>query len=298
MATVSVTNTLANGDVPDASLWNTNYTDITTWLNNRYNGTDTWLFMKVSGTSGNCADISGSAATTELSLNNTATDGDPMLTFKLSGSQTHVIGVDDSDSDFLKFATTGLTANVAMQIPTAGASVQFASGSGSAPGVSFISSTNTGLFYSSGLVAVVAGNNVWSATDTAQTWSIGGTGIFESSSSYLRPVTNNAINLGTSANKWVEVFAVAGTINTSHSSTKTNISPLLDFHIPPAVRYDRNGRSYIGYLNDGLPSEARPRTETGEVDEVSNYEAAVVGELCAGWYDHESRLKRLEASVA
>lgn len=46
MAVLSVTYTLANGQTPDASLWNTNYADIVNWLNNFYNGTSTWPIVK------------------------------------------------------------------------------------------------------------------------------------------------------------------------------------------------------------------------------------------------------------
>ena len=101
MAVFAVTNTFVSGAVITAAGHNTNWSDVTTWLNNRYNGSDTWLFMKVSSTDSNPVDIVSSAATTQVSINNTAADGDPLLTFKLSGSQTHVIGVDDSNSDFL-----------------------------------------------------------------------------------------------------------------------------------------------------------------------------------------------------
>jgi len=148
MAELDISVTVSNGQTSDASFWNTPYSEIETWLNNRYNGTDTWLNMKVSATAANPVDIVSSAGTTELSLNNTATDGDPLLTFKLSGSQTHVIGVDDSDSDYLKFATTGITSNVAMQIPTGGAAVEFADGSAGSPSITNIGDTNTGAYFS------------------------------------------------------------------------------------------------------------------------------------------------------
>ena len=101
MAVFVPTNTFASGAVIIASGHNTNWSDVTTWLNNRYNGIDTWSFMKVSSTNANPVDITSSAAVTELSINNTATDGDPVITWELSGVQKFVLGVDDSDSDSL-----------------------------------------------------------------------------------------------------------------------------------------------------------------------------------------------------
>ena len=147
MAVFAVTNTFASLTTITASAHNTNWSDVTTWLNNRYNGTDTWNFVKVSGTDANPMDVTSSGATTELSINNTATDGDPLLSFKLSGSQTHGIGVDDSDSDALVGGTTAITTNQWLRVPSTGAQAQFNAGTVSIPGVSFIGDSNTG-FYS------------------------------------------------------------------------------------------------------------------------------------------------------
>lgn len=173
MANLVITNTFTNNTTADASQVNTNYTDISTWLNNRDNATDYWLNMKVSATAANPVDIVSTASTTEVSINNTATDGDPILTFKLSGSQTHVIGVDDSDSDFLKFATTSITTNVAMQIPTTGVQIQCPSGSAATPSHSFIGQTNTGMYQSGGSLRFSANGTLGlQFTDTAGTISL------------------------------------------------------------------------------------------------------------------------------
>jgi len=154
MANVAVTNTFVAATTISSSQVNTNFTDLVTWLNNRNSGSDTWGVLKVSGTTGNLADFTSTASTTEVSINNTAADGDPQITFKLNGSQISVIGVDDSDSDFLKFSTTAITTNVAMQIPTVGAQVQFNGGTTALPSISFIGDPDSG-FYS-------LGSNAWS----------------------------------------------------------------------------------------------------------------------------------------
>jgi len=104
MAEVAVTNTFVTNTVISSSAVNQNYSDLVTWLNNRYNGVDTWSFVKVSSTDTNPVDIISSGATTEVSIDNTATDGDPVLSLNLSGVLAFRFFVDDSDSDKLKMA--------------------------------------------------------------------------------------------------------------------------------------------------------------------------------------------------
>lgn len=145
MANVAVTNTFTTGTIV-ASEVNTNFTDITTWLNNRNAGSDTWAYLKVSATDAAPVDFSSSGATTEVSINNSATDGDPLLTFKLSGATKFTMGIDDGDSDIFKIGTTGLATNVALSIPAAGSAVYFADGSAGSPSISFASDPDTGVF--------------------------------------------------------------------------------------------------------------------------------------------------------
>lgn len=146
MAVFAATNTFVSGASITAAGHNTNWSDVTTWLNNRYNGTDTWLNMKVSATAANPVDVSGSASTTEVSINNTATDGDPILSFKLSGTAILTMGVDDSASDLFKIGTTAITTAVSMQIPAAGSQVQFAAGTVGAPSISIIGDATSGFY--------------------------------------------------------------------------------------------------------------------------------------------------------
>lgn len=150
MAELAVTNTLVDGNTIAALGLNTNFSDIVTWLNARYNGTDTWPNMKVVSTAANPIDISGSSATTELSINNTATDGDPVLSFELGGNAIHTMGVDDSDGDIFKLGTSSITTQVSFQVPAAGSQVQFALGSAAAPSVSGIGIATSGIFFTAG----------------------------------------------------------------------------------------------------------------------------------------------------
>jgi len=53
-------------------------------------------------------------------------------------------------------------------------------------------------------------------------------------STYLRPSNNNAMSLGDGTNRWSEVFAVNGTINTSDAREKTAVSALNDAELTAA----------------------------------------------------------------
>lgn len=215
MAAFVVTNTFVSGASITASGHNTNWSDVTTWLNNRYNGVDTWLNVKVSSTAANPVSVVSTAATTEVSIDNTAADGDPEVTFKLSGTQTHVVGVDDSDSDFLKFATTGLTTNVAFQIPTTGQQVQFAVGLATAPSVSFIGDADSGLYRAGANDVAIAVNGAigFDVSPTATDFYVSGSIIAEINGSRFRPQTDNALELGSSTQGWQHIYASAGTVS-------------------------------------------------------------------------------------
>jgi hypothetical protein len=71
--------------------------------------------------------LGGAGSTTGLVVNNTATDGDPFLSFALSGTQTFTIGIDDGDGDALKIGTTAIGTNTRMSISSDGV-VAFAEG--------------------------------------------------------------------------------------------------------------------------------------------------------------------------
>lgn len=187
MANLAVTNSFTNGTTADASAVNTNFSDIVTYINNRNGASAPWDAIDVTGnatiggdltlsastvsitdTAANILQLHSNASTTELSINNTAADGDPILSFELGGTATHIFGVDDSDSDAFKFGTTTLTTNVAMQIPATGVQVQFPDGSAGTPSISHIGDPNTGLFFGTDeLHASIAGTDRFSITSTA-----------------------------------------------------------------------------------------------------------------------------------
>ncbi len=112
MSNLVITKGYADGAVLTKSLLDTSFNDVSTWLNSRDNASDSWLNVKITGSTSsdvNLLSVNGSGATTTVIINNTATDGDPKLSFQLSGSEKHAIYTDDSDSDALKHDTSAGT---------------------------------------------------------------------------------------------------------------------------------------------------------------------------------------------
>ena len=93
--------------------------------------------------------ISGDA-TTALWIDNTATDGDPILSFGLSGTAIFTMGVDDGDGDAFKIGTTAIATNTAFEIPAVGSQLQVAAGTVSLPGLSTPGDPDTGLYFPTG----------------------------------------------------------------------------------------------------------------------------------------------------
>ena len=65
-------------------------------------------------------EIEDALAVTGLQISNTATDGDPILAFALSGTKTFTMGVDDGDGDKFKIGTTAIGTNTRLTIDSAG----------------------------------------------------------------------------------------------------------------------------------------------------------------------------------
>ena len=64
--------------------------------------------------------LGGAGGTTGMIINNTAGDGDPFLSFALSGTQTFTMGVDDGDSDKFKIGTTAIGTSTAFSMDSSG----------------------------------------------------------------------------------------------------------------------------------------------------------------------------------
>lgn len=122
MSDLSVSFTFSPNTTAASSQVNTNFSDIVTYINNRDDGTATWDNLNVTATVANPVTIKSSAATTEVAIDNTATDGDPEVTFKLTGVAKFAMGVDDSDSDKFKLSASGaLGTTDVLSCTTAGA---------------------------------------------------------------------------------------------------------------------------------------------------------------------------------
>lgn len=157
---------------------------------------------------------------------------------------------------------------------------RFIAGSATTPSISFTDDPNTG-FYNQGA------NVIAMAVDGARIMNLT-TGLIGFDGT-ISPNADNVYKCGQSGLRWTEVWATNGTIQTSHSSTKSNIRDLEDLPLPRAVRFERDGRDFIGYLNDVIPQEGRP---TG--DSLTNYEMSVIGIALAHIQKLENRLAILE----
>lgn len=82
MSSVSVTNSFSNNTVADASQVNTNFTDLTTFINNRNAGTATWDLVSISTASG-----------TPLAVDN-STGGQVIAVFKANGVTKMSVNLD------------------------------------------------------------------------------------------------------------------------------------------------------------------------------------------------------------
>lgn len=65
-------------------------------------------------------DIETSTTTTEIDINNTAVDGDPIINFQLNGTNKISLGVDDGDADKFKIGTTAIGTSTRLTIDTLG----------------------------------------------------------------------------------------------------------------------------------------------------------------------------------
>lgn len=103
------------------------FEEVIKYINDRNAGTVSWdavttITLAVTGASTltSPVTINGSGATTELRLNNTATDGDPLLNWQLSGTTQFSMGVNDGSSDVLQIGTTAIDTGTMWQATSAG----------------------------------------------------------------------------------------------------------------------------------------------------------------------------------
>jgi hypothetical protein len=127
MADLSVTYTLVNGQTSDATLWNTNYSDIVKYINNSNDPSTAWDGFLLNTTGNISVATAGTAArlnitqsdntdTNSISLLTMSTGGgsagDPFINFSITGTQNWLVGIDNSNSDIFVIsasATPGST---------------------------------------------------------------------------------------------------------------------------------------------------------------------------------------------
>ena len=408
MSTISRTYTFTDGTTAYGSQVETEFSTIVNAWNNHDAGTSAWTKVKISSSETTPLDIISSGATTQVSIDNTATNGDPLITFKLSGTAVWSIGVDDSDSDslcitaagtmngtnYLKVSSSAITfgvtdvgvtrtsvggsvilyaenadnsntsshAVILAQVAGTGSgdpyirwnitggspsdwvmgadnsagdiftlsrgtaigtnnvfSVNASSifsftnaplipdGSSSSPGIAFSSDADAGIWWGSTTLSIglngASGDRI-ALSNTNIDFIAAGTSRVQISTTIF-PTTDNSISCGKTGNRWSEVWAANGTIQTSHSDFKYDIVEIKDPIIPKGVYYrwkDKKGtdndRTWIGFIADPLPKEAFAWQENGEIDKTGIKLDSVVGELCAGYWKHEQRIEDLKKQIA
>lgn len=172
---------------------------------------------------------------------------------------------------------------------TASGVVKIADGTISAPGLCFTSETNTGIYRSgsSTLLVTIGGAN-----------SLIFNGAAVISNLNLIPNADNTFKCGQSGSRWSEVWAANGTIQTSHSTTKRDITDIDPDAVdtPRAIKYKRfdSETEYVGFEADFLPPEAFAMREDGTRSAVDIYTASVIGVLCAKVKKLDQRVAQLE----
>lgn len=125
---------------------------------------------------------------------------------------------------------------------------------------------------------------------------------------YFSPTVDNSMNLGADGLKrWIAVYAVNGTIQTSDRTMKHDIAPsnlgpdfLRDLKPSEFTYRDMPERRY-GLIAQDVIAAARGRSLAGVVtgEEGSyglNY-AALVTPLVSGWQSHDARIEKLESQL-
>lgn len=180
-----------------------------------------------------------------------------------------------------------------------GGYVQGVAGAVGTPTFSFLTDTDTGIFLN-------AANELGLAAGGAQVLRLNTTNTIIHCLYEVDPVNDNSVGLGITTKRWKDVWAVNGTIQTSMTSTKTNIRDMdpKECKIPKAIFFNRpmdtHSKQQLGFAADGLPEEAHPviNSETGERSPHDVYTGSVLAMLCQAARNDYERLQQNEARIA
>lgn len=241
------------------------------------------------------------------------TAGAPSISF-INDADTGIFW--DTNSNVISFANGGVRkwqmSAVAFGIDGSNSAGQFigAAGSAAAPSYSFNVSGATGDgMYSNGSDSLGFATNgaealVLGVTEHAMYLS--GVQKFQWQATQYFPSTDNATKCGRTGNRWSEVWAANGTIQTSMLETKTNVEYMEpdECKIPKAIYFNRStdehDKQQLGFEADVLPEEAHPviDPETGERSKEDVYTSAVIAMLCQAARNDYERFKTIEAKLA
>lgn len=217
----------------------------------------------------------------------------------------------DAGTGIYRFGSSqiGITLGGTLSALFSSSGIRVPNGTAADPSISFLNDTDTGLFIDANRIALTFGGNARvNATGSGGSLSGG----WEINGSFL-PGGDDTFKLGQSGQRWDEVWAANGTIQTSSSNKKRkvreivygddgfSVRPLNELvaDIPVAVSSqpltvprgiifrwkDKEGKvadlDMLGFFGDDLPIEARAIRDDGSRDPENYYTSAIIGILCA-----------------
>jgi hypothetical protein len=222
--------------------------------------------MKVTATVANPVVITGNQSTTEVSIDNTAADGDPIITLKIGGVQKGSFYVDDSDSDKVKISS-----------PTGTIVVDdlYRLFFYRRPALSFVSVTTVDVENNTGTanetrIIFPDGTERSVTEDTASTNKYRRF-IITAAAEFTSGTEDSGLRSGLAeaTDTWYAIYAVKSTINTANFvlAGDTTLPSQANF-ATLNTRYGTNGWVYLGMIRNGDASAA-----TGDI--LSFYQSGI-----------------------
>lgn len=233
------------------------------------------------------------------------TSGNQLISVPAGSAAAPSICLGNTTNNGFYYAATndvGIVANGSLIVEVTSSKVIFGQPVLHPDGVVGTPSISFGSEQTSGLWRQGAGNVALSCS---------GARIMDWSTTFIRclqdiiPNADNTQLCGKTGARWSAVWSATATIQTSHSDFKYAIRDISEVRVPRGVFYrwkDRQGRkddvTVMGWLADDLPAEAFEKNEDGTINKTGVHTNAVLGELCAGWHNHERRIAELEKELA